>query len=78
MKGVAKMVKFEYKVYFMSGINGQYVFDGPVPETKIEDVMNEYAKDGWEYQNTIVNPYVTDGERFLKPSFYLVFRRAKS
>jgi hypothetical protein len=71
------MVKFEYKVHFMSGVDGQYVHNGSIPANKVEEVINSYAEKGWEYQNTIVNPYVTDGENFLKPCFYLVFRQPK-
>ena len=71
-------MKFEYKVHWVSGSKDKYLFHGPVEESTIESILNRYAADGWEYQNTIVNPYVTDGENFLKPSFYLVFRRAKS
>jgi hypothetical protein len=72
------MVQFEYKVHFMSGVDGQYVFNGSIPANKVEEAINSYAEKGWEYQNTIVNPYVSDGEHFLKPTFYMVFRRAKS
>ena len=70
-------MRFEYKVHYMSGLKDKYVFQGPVEESTVVSVINRYASDGWEYQNTIVNPYVTDGENFLKPSFYLVFRRVK-
>jgi hypothetical protein len=69
-------MKFEYKVHYVSGLKGRFVFEGPVEEDKIENILNRYATDGWEYQNTIVNPYVTDGGEYLSPSFYLVFRRA--
>jgi hypothetical protein len=71
------MVQFEYKVHTVSG-GKEFVSSGHADGGEFEEVMNRYAKDGWEYQNTISNQYVTDGERFLKPLHYLVFRRAKS
>ena len=71
------MVSFEYKVHQIAGVPG-YVFQGHVSGDEIEKIINRYADDGWEYQNTITNQYVTDGEKFLKPLHYLVFRRAKS
>ena len=71
------MVKFEYKVHSVSGVQ-QYVFQGHVDASEIESVINRYAQDGWEYQNAISNQYVTDGEKYLKALHYLVFRRPKS
>lgn len=72
------MVQFEYKVVGVSGLKGQYVSQVQADERKIEETINRVAVQGWEYQNTIVLPSVTDGEKILFPIFYLVFRRAKS
>jgi len=72
------MVQFEYKVVEVSGLKGKYIFEGQADGSTIESAINRFAGQGWEYQNSIVLPSVTDGEKILFPIFYLVFRRAKS
>jgi hypothetical protein len=71
------MVKFEYKVHTVGG-GKEYVFQGHADGKEFENVINRYASEGWEYQNAISNQYVTDGEKFLKPQHYLIFRRPKA
>jgi hypothetical protein len=72
------MVNFEYKVVgilaFQSGMR-----DSHVPDSEIESVINEYANEGWEYQNSIVLPTVNTHDGYVVyPRINFVFRRAKS
>jgi len=62
------MEKFEYKVHLMSGLTESRT--RTIGADTVEDAINRYAADGWEYQNTIVNPCEY-------PFFYIVFRRVK-
>lgn len=71
-------MKFEYKVVgisaFISGVRDSHVSD-----REIESAINEYAAQGWEYQNAIVLPTVNTHDNYVVyPRINFVFRRAKS
>ena len=73
------MVNFEYKVveivtFKKSGSLGSCQTESSV----LEDLINEYAEDGWEYLNSIVSPHIEYRGYEYFPKANLVFRRAKS
>jgi hypothetical protein len=73
------MVQFEYTVQGMGCLKeGDNFYRGYADDSQIEKVINSYAEKGLEYQNSIILPSTSDGEYYLKPYIYMVFRRAKS
>jgi len=71
-------MKFEYKVVgiaaFKSGVR-----DSHVGGDEIEETINQYATQGWEYQNAIVLPTVNTHDNYVVyPRINFVFRRPTS
>jgi hypothetical protein len=71
------MANFEYKVVEKKAFDELYkAYTG---DYAIEETINKYVAEGWEYQNAIVIPMVTTASRYaFYPRINLVFRRVKS
>ena len=71
-------MRFEYKVVSILAFSAG-VKDSHVSDSAVEEVINEYAVKGWEYQNAIVLPTVNTHDGYVVyPRINFVFRRPKS
>jgi len=68
-------MKFEYKVVGIAAFFTSGMRDAHVSSSEIEATINEYAAQGWEYQNTIVLPTVNTDNYVFYPRINFVFRR---
>jgi hypothetical protein len=76
------MVQFEYKVVgvntFQLGSASNSYNTCQVDSSVFENIINQFSKEGWEYQNSIMAPLAQSGDYVYYPKANLVFRRAKS
>jgi len=66
-------MEYEYKVEQIDTFIRKRGF---VDGRYVENIINEYAAKGWEYQNAIPFPVINDGTYWYHPPVNLVFRRS--